>query len=322
MKKYGLCFSGGGGKGAYQIGVWKALRHLGKNFDIEAVSGASVGALNAMLFAIGDYEKAEKIWKNISAKDVFTVSSSGSSFSREGLLDIMDKDVDFEGFKFSSVKTYVNTSAETEKLVFPETVGDIKPNIKKYAEAMEERYYCLNGMDKDKIVQILLASSALPVIYSSVKIDGEKMLDGGITDNVPIRPLIEEAGCKNLIIAMCGKDSEYDLYLASRADEIIEIRPSRDIGELLDGTLDFAGKSILFRMQLGFYDTLRVFDMRERKAMGLPYTEEERVNSENRDYENITAAVKAESALDRADGRMKQYDDILKKYGKKYGIDL
>ena len=49
--KVGLVLAGGGGKGAFQIGVWKALRASGLDKFITDVSGASVGALNAVLFA-------------------------------------------------------------------------------------------------------------------------------------------------------------------------------------------------------------------------------------------------------------------------------
>ena len=43
-KEYGLVLDGGGARGAYQIGAWKALREAG--VKIEAVAGTSVGALN------------------------------------------------------------------------------------------------------------------------------------------------------------------------------------------------------------------------------------------------------------------------------------
>ena len=52
---------GGGGKGSYQIGVWRAIRELGLEKWITAVSGTSVGALNAALFAKGDFEKAYQL---------------------------------------------------------------------------------------------------------------------------------------------------------------------------------------------------------------------------------------------------------------------
>ena len=65
----GLVFEGGGGKGAYQIGAWKAIRELGLERYIKCVSGTSVGALNAALFYMGSLDKAEQVWSNISDDD-------------------------------------------------------------------------------------------------------------------------------------------------------------------------------------------------------------------------------------------------------------
>ena len=50
-KEYGLVLDGGGARGAYQIGAWKALREAG--VKIEAVAGTSVGALNGALICMG-----------------------------------------------------------------------------------------------------------------------------------------------------------------------------------------------------------------------------------------------------------------------------
>lgn len=50
-KEYGLVLEGGGAKGAYQIGVWKALMEYG--IKIKAIAGVSVGALNGALFLHG-----------------------------------------------------------------------------------------------------------------------------------------------------------------------------------------------------------------------------------------------------------------------------
>ena len=59
-----LVLSGGGAKGAYQIGVWKALDEYHVSERISVVSGTSVGSLNAALFAAGDYEAARNLWNN------------------------------------------------------------------------------------------------------------------------------------------------------------------------------------------------------------------------------------------------------------------
>ncbi len=63
--KLGLVLAGGGAKGAYQVGCWRALRACGV-MQFGAIAGTSVGALNAVLVAQDDYDKAESIWHNMS----------------------------------------------------------------------------------------------------------------------------------------------------------------------------------------------------------------------------------------------------------------
>ena len=67
--KRALVLSGGGGRGAYQIGVWKALRELNIDFDI--VAGTSVGSLNGALIVQDSYKLAESLWQNIDYDFVF-----------------------------------------------------------------------------------------------------------------------------------------------------------------------------------------------------------------------------------------------------------
>ena len=64
-----LVLSGGGSKGSYQIGVWKALKKLHIKFDI--VTGTSVGALNGALITQKSYFKAINLWKKINLKLLF-----------------------------------------------------------------------------------------------------------------------------------------------------------------------------------------------------------------------------------------------------------
>lgn len=70
-KEYGLVLDGGGARGAYQIGAWKALAEAGVR--ISAVAGTSVGALNGALICMGDMEKAENIWKEMTFSSVMDV---------------------------------------------------------------------------------------------------------------------------------------------------------------------------------------------------------------------------------------------------------
>ena len=95
-KEYGLVLDGGGARGAYQIGAWKALREAG--VKIEAVAGTSVGALNGALICMGDLEKAEKIWREMTFSTVMDVDDeemegwfSGQTSVRDILKTLWEK---------------------------------------------------------------------------------------------------------------------------------------------------------------------------------------------------------------------------------------
>lgn len=94
-KEYGLVLEGGGAKGAYQIGAWKALKEAG--IRIKGIAGTSVGALNGALICMGDLEKAESLWENISYSQIMSVDDKvmedifkQKKISRDALKDMMD----------------------------------------------------------------------------------------------------------------------------------------------------------------------------------------------------------------------------------------
>lgn len=72
-QRIGLLLCGGGAKGAYQIGCWKALREAGLD-QFAAIAGSSVGAMNAVLVASGRLEKGERAWRRLRSRDVFGLS--------------------------------------------------------------------------------------------------------------------------------------------------------------------------------------------------------------------------------------------------------
>jgi predicted acylesterase/phospholipase RssA len=74
MSKLGLVFAGGGGKGAYEVGVWKAFKEYGIDKNISAISGTSVGGLNGALFTKGDFEQALKVWEEMNPKKILQIN--------------------------------------------------------------------------------------------------------------------------------------------------------------------------------------------------------------------------------------------------------
>ena len=71
---YALVLSGGGTRGAYEIGVWKALKEL--RIPIGGVCGTSIGAINGALFLTNTVRAIEKIYLNIRMDDIVEVNDS------------------------------------------------------------------------------------------------------------------------------------------------------------------------------------------------------------------------------------------------------
>ena len=268
MNGIGLVLAGGGGKGAYFIGVWKALREYGVDKKISAISGTSVGALNGVLFAQGSYCIAEELWKNIKSNHILKLdlkkivknllysnisiaisniimpilpilikTYSKTIFSREGLEDIIENNVNLSLVSSSSRPIYAATF-NTSKL-------DIE-------------YIKINRRTNEDIKKILLASSALPIIFEQEKIDESYYYDGGIKDNVPIKPLYDE-GIRNFIVVHLSRDSLINKSNFEGAN-IIEIVPQEDQGNLINGTLDFSKEGSEKRINQGYNDTIRILE--------------------------------------------------------------
>ena len=189
-KGIGLVLAGGGGKGAYQVGVLKVLQEQGLLEDVTAISGASIGAVNAMLYSMNDMERMYQAWNEIDMDTVFDIdlnmlAEKRMYFSRNEMLAMFEKYIDMEKIKADFRDIYVSISRlnETQQ---PEQV----------------EYRRLEDYDADTIRKILLASTALPVMYEAVEIDGKKYRDGGLLDNEPIQPLYDLGIRQFIVIGM------------------------------------------------------------------------------------------------------------------------
>ncbi len=291
--KIGLAFEGGGGKGAYQIGVWKALRETGIDKHIDAVSGTSIGAMNAFLFAYGDYNLAKNIWLNLTPNMVFSNPGKGllpwnlegGIFTREGvekIFEILDfnrvskgnsipcyatclriedkKDmqtiVDFFGKTLTGVimLTQIGNVATIGTLLnFLQRSSDpVCQAITRLLESSKPKYFKLHKHSVEIKKDILLASSAIPIIFPKHPIKGAYYIDGGLGDNLPIKPLIKKEGCDKVILVHCNRGS---VIKKTYKNKILEIIPQESQNGMI-GTLDFSQKVIRRRIQQGYQDAI------------------------------------------------------------------
>lgn len=243
---WGLVLGGGGGKGAFQIGVWRALIETGLFGQVGGIAGSSVGALNLVLMAYGDYALAHDIWSNIKPSqfldvDISKIDLTKGLFKRDGLIELIDDYINLEAVSISAKELFI-TATECNK----EGKG---------CDKIE--YFKINGKAPEEIKEILLASSAMPYIYNPVNIDGVVYRDGGMQDNIPIKPLYE-AGYRKIIIIPLSPVVEVDI--AKFPDiTFLTMTPSKNLGNLLSGTLDFTAEGSKERIMQGHKDAWDLF---------------------------------------------------------------
>lgn len=313
-KNYGLVLCGGGGKGAYQIGVFKALHQLGLDTCVRGVAGASAGALNAMLFLNASYDTAEDVWTNIRPIQFLDIEPEGYC-SREGILKLMDEKIDLSRISQSRIPAYISvTVAAPGSYANSGRLDSALASLNQDPDDRIGEYLLMNGRSAEDIKKILLASTAIPIVYDPVEIDGKLYRDGGLFDNVPIRPLLE-IGLNNLIIVKCSKNQQCDPYLLSQAESVLEIAPSADIGSLLTGTLDFDGRNAMYRLQVGYFDTLRAVEYFDRRMNGYPPSEAEKQQRIAQDLERAVSNSRMAQHMESIDRNRSKLDEIMKKYG-------
>ena len=243
--EYGLVLCGGGAKGAYQIGVWKYLRENGIDKKINGISGSSVGSLNALLIANNSFGPGIRTWLNAKS-NVLTDQNKLAELIWQNISDwkniISDK---------------WNLYADVSKIAPLNDYNKPYEVLRHYISKTE--YFCMSCMTPEEIVQTVLASAALPAVYPPVKINGRIYIDGGITDNIPVAPLVK-AGYKKIIIVHLDPESENEdkrfINAIHRLDisdiKFIHIYPSEDLTPIDMFTLNRSHTEKLIR--LGYKD--------------------------------------------------------------------
>jgi NTE family protein len=179
--KRALVLPGGGGRGAYQVGVAKALIQEGIEFDL--AFGTSVGGLNACFIAQGQLARLEELWNGLRARDVFKFPSASQIAStvlgaKLGLLDtsplqaLLRKELNLHALKSSRTKVGLFTtdlcSLETRLI----TMDDI--------------------MSSEELLDVLMATAALPLAFPPRHLHGKGLwVDGGLVKNTPMKAAID-----------------------------------------------------------------------------------------------------------------------------------
>lgn len=210
--KAGLVLSGGGAKGAYQIGVESYLR-LHQGFEWESLFGVSVGALNGAMLASESYSELYDFWMNISPKEVMSGNKfwgitkaffgGDSIFNNEPLLKNIKRMVDPRKFK----KEFTFGSVDLQSGRYKTRIVDARTEWTKE--------------DVDLYHRELLASSTIPIIWKPIHVSDKypSQVDGGLRNMTPIGSVLgSDIDCVVVILL-----NPIDLGITKKFNNLVDI---------------------------------------------------------------------------------------------------
>jgi len=286
--KRGLVLSGGGSRGAYEIGAWQALDENGVRFD--AVYGTSIGALNAGLVAQGDLDAAVELWSNIRLNQV--IATDDEDFSVDRMIH-----------RKRDVIPFILENAKNLRM-------DITPLENMLRSHLDEKRVRVSGMDLGVMVvrvpqmqpvpmkladmaegslnDWLLASASCFPVFPLRKIDGERYLDGGYFDNLPIDMAIAD-GMDEIVAVDIHPQLTHPEY--ARMPFLKTISPLRNLGNFLDFSPEFLKRSRL----MGYYDGMKAYGRFDGIRYTFMHRSEIQVAAQARRFMQLVAAFDAEA---------------------------
>lgn len=270
---YGLVLEGGGARGAYQIGACKALQALG--LQIGAVTGTSVGALNAAMVAQGDIDKTYQLWENISPAKVLEadgerllklyqqhLNTSNLQYYVKRLRKILGEG----GMDVTPLREMLQENVDEDKVrqsaidlgIVTVSVSDFKP--------ME---LFIKDIPKGRLIDYLMASAGFPAFKPGL-LDGKRFIDGGFYDNLPVNMIISRGFTDIIVIRTFGPGRRRKV--TKKGLHIQTISPVDDLGGVLVLDRELARRNL----QLGYFDALKVFQgLRGKRYYLEPQIDEE-----------------------------------------------
>lgn len=249
---YGLVLEGGGAKGSYHVGAYKAIMEEG--LEVKGVTGTSIGSINGAMIVQGDFERCYEIWNNID----YSMIMEGNNDEVRRLFDekiaLGDLKILLDSFK------HVISNRGVDITPFKNLLAKLIDEDKIRRSFMDYGLVTINLTDfkpvellkedipYGELKDFILASSYLP-IFKQEKIGGKRYLDGGFYDNLPFK-LLQSKGYEQFILVRTlarGITRKVDL------EDAIVVSPTEDLGSIHQYDYDSTRRNI----RLGYYDCIK-----------------------------------------------------------------
>ncbi|HHQ8651839.1 TPA: patatin-like phospholipase family protein [Clostridioides difficile] len=263
----GLVLEGGGTKGAYQIGAYKALRELGIEF--QGVTGTSIGALNGAYIIQNDIEVMEDIWLNYDYTHFMNIDREtyerfkNVDFTTKNLnavFELINKARKNEGIDISPLRQLMETTLNED--IIRKSKKDFGLVTVWWDKKINPYPLYIEDIPKGRLIDYLIASSSLPIFQTNM-MDDKLYLDGMFCDNMPIG-LLEDKGYEDVVVIRLIDDFIGKMNLNRHQNiNIKTIIPSEYLGGSLNKDRDNVEKNI----RLGYLDTMKAYE----RCTGIKY---------------------------------------------------
>ena len=253
-----VVLAGGGARGAYQIGAWKALDDIGVN--VGAIYGVSAGAINGAVMAAGDFEMAVDLWSHIEKDEVMVATEAMKSvlsgeFSFADLLESASELYAQGGLDVSPLNQMLQLHIDEEAV----RSSGIEYGFAAYSiTEQRQKFFRLDDIPDGELVDYILASANFPLFQRHI-IEDEEFIDGGVANNVAVG-MIDCSRYRHAVVVSLDFFAPDDIrdLLSDYRDygiEVTLIEPGSYLGSFLDFSSENASKLML----LGYLDSLRAF---------------------------------------------------------------
>lgn len=262
-KRTSLVLGGGGARGAYQIGVWQAIRELG--IEIDFVCGTSVGAINSAIIAQDEFEIAVSLWKKINSEMLFDISSDKNN--KIPFIDIAGLSLDEASAYAKEIIGHGGADASRLKAMLDEYIDEDAIRNSKIGfglATVELPFFKLHRLTAQdipagRIVDYLMASAAVSPAIKPYEIDGVLYIDGAYGDVMPVRMALDRNAPHIVAVDLqsLGVMHKADIETASKAGKLTLISPTHSLGNIMS----FEPENSSRIMRLGYLDAMKAFQV-------------------------------------------------------------
>ncbi|MEY4744282.1 MAG: hypothetical protein RL272_227 [Candidatus Parcubacteria bacterium] len=187
-KKTALVLSGGGAKGAFQVGAEKYARQA-KGYRWDVIAGVSIGAFNGAMLAMGRHKALEEFWNTLTPERLYGRSNGHAMHIARRL--VLRKASFYEN---DPVREFIDKEVHPSRMAVDLRVG---------AVSLASGEYRSFRASHPHFMQALLASMALPPLFPPVLVGSEYMIDGGFRKVCPISDALD-AEPDEIVVINCN----------------------------------------------------------------------------------------------------------------------